>query len=89
MTIQHHVDCFKKQMSKLVDFSDGKALMADNGDWLLGFELYSSFFGRWACISTVNRMLDLRNAYKQRMERGLSFFELNYMIMQSYDFFWS
>lgn len=83
-TIQHNIDCFQKQMSKLVDFSDGKALMVNNADWLLNLN-YIEFL-REVCVHfSVNRML-AAECYKQRLERGLSFFELNYMIMQSYDF---
>ena len=83
-TIQHNIDCFQKQMSKLVDFSDGKALMANNADWLLNLN-YIEFLREVGVHFSVNRML-AAECYKQRLERGLSFFELNYMIMQSYDF---
>ena len=83
-TIQHNIDCFQKQMSKLVDFSDGKALMVNNADWLLNLN-YIEFLREVGVHSSVNRML-AAECYKQRLERGLSFFELNYMIMQSYDF---
>ena len=83
-TIQHNIDCFQKQMSKLVDFSDGKALMVNNADWLLNLN-YIEFLREVGVHFSVNRML-AAECYKQRMERGLSFFELNYMIMQSYDF---
>ena len=84
-TIQHNVDCFKEQMSKFIDFSDGKALMVNNAEWLL--ELNSVYLLRevGACFS-VNRMLSAE-CYKQRWEKGLSFLEFNYMIMQSYDFY--
>lgn len=83
-TIQHNIDCFQKQMSKLVDFSDGKALMVNNADWLLNLN-YIDFLREVGVHFSVNRML-AAECYKQRLERGLSFFELNYMIMQSYDF---
>ena len=83
-TIQHNIDCFQKQMSKLVDFSDGKALMVNNADWLLNLN-YIEFLREVGVHFSVTRML-AAECYKQRLERGLSFFELNYMIMQSYDF---
>ena len=83
-TIQHNIDCFQKQMSKLVDFSDGKALMVNNADWLLNLN-YIEFLREVGVHFSVIRML-AAECYKQRLERGLSFFELNYMIMQSYDF---
>lgn len=83
-TIQHNIDCFQQQMSKLVDFSDGKALMVNNADWLLNLN-YIEFLREVGVHFSVNRML-AAECYKQRLERGLSFFELNYMIMQSYDF---
>ena len=83
-TIQHNIDCFQKQMSKLVDFSDGKALMVNNADWLLNLN-YIEFLREVGVHFSVNRML-AAECYKQRLERGLSFFELNCMIMQSYDF---
>lgn len=83
-TIQHNIDCFQRQMSKLVDFSDGKALMVNNADWLLNLN-YIEFLREVGVHFSVNRML-AAECYKQRLERGLSFFELNYMIMQSYDF---
>lgn len=83
-TIQHNIDCFQKQMSRLVDFSDGKALMVNNADWLLNLN-YIEFLREVGVHFSVNRML-AAECYKQRLERGLSFFELNYMIMQSYDF---
>ena len=85
-TIQHHVDCFKKQMSKFVDFSDGKALMVDNGDWLRDLN-YIDFLREVGVHFSVNRMLTFE-CFKTRMERGLSFLEFNYMLMQSYDFFY-
>lgn len=84
-TIQHNCDCFKKQMSKFIDFSDNKALMVNNEDWLLDLNYVDVLREVGACFS-VNRMLDAE-CYKQRMERGLSFLEFNYMIMQSYDFY--
>lgn len=83
-TIQHNIDCFQKQMSKLVDFSDSKAIMVNNADWLLNLN-YIDFLREVGVHFSVNRML-AAECYKQRLERGLSFFELNYMIMQSYDF---
>ncbi len=83
-TIQHNCDCFKKQMSRFIDFSDGKALMVNNADWLLNLNYVDLLRDVGACFS-VNRMLTAE-CYKQRMERGLSFLEFNYMIMQSYDF---
>ena len=83
--IQHNCDCFKKQMSKFIDFSDGKAMMVNNADWLLDLNYINVLREIGACFS-VNRMLSFE-CYKQRMERGLSFLEFNYMIMQSYDFY--
>lgn len=83
-TIDHNIACFQKQMSKLIDFSDGRALMANNGDWLLNLN-YIDFLREVGVHFSVNRMLAFE-CYKQRLERGLSFFELNYMLMQSYDF---
>ena len=83
-TIQHNCDCFKKQMSRFIDFSDGKALMVNNADWLLDLNYVELLREVGACFS-VNRMLTAE-CYKQRMEKGLSFLEFNYMIMQSYDF---
>ena len=83
--IQHNVGCFKKQMSRFIDFSDGKALMVDNAEWLLDLNYVELLREVGACFS-VNRML-AAECYKQRMERGLSFLEFNYMIMQSYDFY--
>ena len=82
--IDHNIECFVKQMGRLVDFSDGKATMANNGDWLLGLN-YIEFLREVGVHFSVNRML-AAECYKQRLERGLSFFELNYMLMQSYDF---
>ena len=84
-TIQHNCDCIKKQMSKFIDFSDNKALMVNNADWLLDLNYVDVLREVGACFS-VNRML-AAECYKQRMERGLSFLEFNYMIMQSYDFY--
>ncbi len=83
--IQHNVDCFKVQMSKFIDFSDGKAMLVNNADWLLDLNYVELLREVGACFS-VNRMLTAE-CYKQRMERGLSFLEFNYMIMQSYDFY--
>ena len=84
-TIQHNCDCFKKQMSRFIDFSEGKAIMVNNADWLLGLNYIEVLRDVGACFS-VNRMLSAE-CYKQRMEKGLSFLEFNYMIMQSYDFY--
>ena len=84
-TIQHNIDCFKKQMSRFIDFSDGKALMVNNADWLLNLN-YVDLLRDVGAHFSVNRMLTAE-CYKQRMERGLSFLEFNYMIMQSYDFY--
>ena len=83
--IEHNIECFKKQMSRFIDFSDGKALMVNNADWLLKLNYVELLREVGACFS-VNRMLTAE-CYKQRLERGLSFLEFNYMIMQSYDFF--
>ena len=83
-TIQHNVDCFKKQMSRFIDFSDGKALMVNNADWLLNLN-YVELLRDVGAHFSVNRMLTAE-CYKQRMEKGLSFLEFNYMIMQSFDF---
>lgn len=82
--IDHNIECFQKQMSKLIDFSNGKAIMANNADWLMDLN-YIEFLREIGVHFSVNRML-AAECYKQRLERGLSFFELNYMIMQSYDF---
>ena len=84
-TIQHNCECFKKQMSKFIDFSDGKALMLNNADWLMKLNYIELLREVGACFS-VNNMLRAE-CYKQRMEKGLSFLEFNYMIMQSYDFY--
>ena len=84
-TIQHNCDCFKKQMSRFIDFSEGKALMVNNADWLLDLN-YIDVLREVGAHFSVNRMLTAE-CYKQRMEKGLSFLEFNYMIMQSYDFY--
>ncbi|MGN0647020.1 MAG: tyrosine--tRNA ligase [Oscillospiraceae bacterium] len=83
--IDHNCECFKKQMSRFIDFSEGKALMVNNADWLLGLNYIEVLREVGACFS-VNKMLTFE-CYKQRMERGLTFLEFNYMIMQSYDFY--
>ena len=85
MTPQHNCDCFKKQMSRFIDFSVGKALMVNNADWLLGLN-YIEVLREIGPHFSVNRMLTAE-CYKQRMEKGLSFLEFNYMIMQAYDFY--
>ena len=84
-TIQHNCDCFKKQMSRFIDFSEGKALMVNNADWLMDLN-YVDVLREVGAHFSVNRMLTAE-CYKQRMEKGLSFLEFNYMIMQSYDFY--
>ncbi|MCC8104784.1 MAG: tyrosine--tRNA ligase [Clostridiales bacterium] len=84
-TIQHNIDCFKVQMSRFIDFSDNKALMVNNADWLMKLN-YVELLREVGAHFSVNRMLTAE-CYKQRMERGLSFLEFNYMIMQSYDFY--
>ena len=84
-TIQHNCDCFKKQMSRFIDFSEGKALMVNNADWLKDLN-YIEVLREVGSHFSVNRMLTAE-CYKQRMEKGLSFLEFNYMIMQSYDFY--
>ena len=84
-TIQHNCDCFKEQMSKFIDFSEGKALMVNNADWLMDLN-YIDVLREVGAHFSVNRMLTAE-CYKQRMEKGLSFLEFNYMIMQSYDFY--
>ena len=84
-TIQHNCDCFKKQMSRFIDFSDGKALMVNNADWLMDLN-YIDVLREVGAHFSVNRMLTAE-CYKQRMEKGLSFLEFNYMIMQSSDFY--
>lgn len=84
-TINHNCECFKKQMSRFIDFGEGKAMMVNNADWLLDLNYIEVLREVGACFS-VNRMLNAE-CYKQRMEKGLSFLEFNYMIMQSYDFY--
>ncbi len=84
-TIQHNADRFKEQMSKFIDFSDGKAIMVNNADWLLDLN-YVDFLREVGVHFSVNRMLSAE-CFKTRMERGLSFLEFNYMLMQSYDFY--
>ncbi len=84
-TIAHNCECFKKQMSRFIDFSEGKAMMVNNADWLLDLNYVELLREVGACFS-VNNMLRAE-CYKQRMEKGLSFLEFNYMIMQSYDFY--
>ena len=83
--IQHNCDCFKKQMSRFIDFSEGKAMMVNNAEWLMGLN-YIDFLREVGPHFSVNNMLRAE-CYKQRMEKGLSFLEFNYMIMQSYDFY--
>ena len=83
--IDHNIACFKKQMSRFIDFSDDKAIMVNNADWLLSLNYIDVLREVGACFS-VNKMLTFE-CYKQRMERGLTFLEFNYMIMQSYDFY--
>ena len=85
-TIQHNCDCFKKQMERFIDFGEGKAIMVNNADWLLKLNYVELLRDVGACFS-VNNMLRAE-CYKQRMEKGLSFLEFNYMIMQSYDFYY-
>lgn len=84
-TIAHNVECFKKQMSRFIDFSEGKAMLVNNADWLLDLN-YVDVLREVGAHFSVNRMLTAE-CYKQRMEKGLSFLEFNYMIMQSYDFY--
>ena len=84
-TINHNCECFKKQMSRFIDFGEGKAMMVNNADWLLDLNYIEVLREVGACFS-VNRMLNAE-CYKQRMEKGLSFLEFHYMIMQSYDFY--
>ncbi|UKI17204.1 MAG: tyrosine--tRNA ligase [Ruminococcus sp.] len=84
-TVQHNCDCFKKQMSRFIDFGEGKAIMVNNADWLMNLNYIELLREVGACFS-VNKMLTFE-CYKQRMERGLTFLEFNYMIMQSYDFY--
>ena len=83
-TIEHNAECFYKQLSKFIDFENGNALVVNNADWLLNLN-YIEFLREVGAHFSVNRML-AAECYKQRMERGLTFFEFNYMIMQSYDF---
>ena len=85
-TIQHNCDCFKKQMERFIDFGEGKAIMVNNADWLLKLNYIELLREVGACFS-VNNMLRAE-CYKQRLEKGLSFLEFNYMIMQSYDFYY-
>ena len=84
-TIQHNCDCFKKQMSRFIDFGEGKAMLVNNADWLMDLN-YIDVLRDVGAHFSVNRMLTAE-CYKQRMEKGLSFLEFNYMIMQSYDFY--
>ena len=84
-TINHNVECFKKQMSRFIDFGEGKAIMVNNADWLMDLN-YVDVLREVGAHFSVNRMLTAE-CYKQRMEKGLSFLEFNYMIMQSYDFY--
>ena len=84
-TINHNIECFKKQMSRFIDFSDGKAMMVNNADWLLSLN-YVEMLREVGAHFSVNRML-AAECYKQRWDKGLSFFEFNYMIMQAYDFY--
>ena len=84
-TIEHNVECFKKQMSRFIDFSDGKAIAVNNADWLLDLN-YVDMLREIGVYFSVNKMLSFE-CYKQRWEKGLTFFEFNYMIMQSYDFY--
>ena len=84
-TIQHNVDCFKKQMSRFIDFGEGKAMLVNNADWLMDLN-YIDVLRDVGAHFSVNRMLTAE-CYKQRMEKGLSFLEFNYMIIQSYDFY--
>ena len=84
-TIQHNCDCFKKQMSRFIDFSEGKAMMVNNAEWLMNLN-YIDFLREIGPDFSVNNMLRAE-CYKQRMEKGLSFLEFNYMLMQSYDFY--
>ena len=83
--IDHNIECFRKQMSRFIDFSDGKAMMVNNADWLLGLN-YVNFLREVGTQFSGNRMLTAE-CYKQRMEKGLTFLEFNYMIMQAYDFY--
>ena len=83
-TIQHNCDCFKKQMERFIEFGEGKAMMVNNGDWLLNLN-YIDFLREVGALFSVNRMLTAE-CYKRRLETGLTFLEFNYMLMQSYDF---
>lgn len=83
-TVAHNVECFKKQMSRFIDVSDGKAIFVDNGDWLLNLN-YIDFLREIGANFSVNKMLTAE-CYKQRLEKGLTFLEFNYMLMQAYDF---
>ncbi len=83
--IQHNIDCFKKQMSRFIDFGEGKAMMINNADWLMDLNYVEVLREVGACFSVNN--MPRAECYKQRMEKGLSFLEFNYMIMQSYDFY--
>ena len=83
--VEHNCECFRHQMSRFIDFSEGKAIMVNNADWLLELNYVELLREVGACFS-VNKMLAAK-CYEQRMERGLSFLEFNYMIMQSYDFY--
>lgn len=83
-TVAHNVECFKKQMSRFIDVSDGKAIFVDNADWLLGLN-YIDFLREIGASFSVNKMLTAE-CYKQRLEKGLTFLEFNYMLMQAYDF---
>ena len=85
-TIQHNCDCFKKQMERFIDFGEGKAIMVNNADWLLKLNYIELLREVGACFSVDNMLR--AECYKQRMEKGLSFLEFNYMIMQSYDFYY-
>ncbi len=84
-TIQHNCDCFRKQMSRFIEFGEGKAMMVNNADWLLDLN-YVEFLRDIGAHFSVNRMLTAE-CYKQRMEKGLTFLEFNYMLMQAYDFY--
>ena len=84
-TINHNVECFRKQIGKFIDFSDGKALLVNNAEWLLDLN-YMDMLRETGAHFSVNRML-AAECYKQRMEKGLTFLEFNYMIMQSFDFY--
>ena len=84
-TVDRNCDCFRRQMSRFIDFSDGKALMVNNADWLLGLN-YIEFIRDIGPHFSVNKMLSAE-CYKQRLEKGLSFLEFNYMLLQSYDFY--